>query len=139
MQTNILFENNTCVDAGCCWSHMQRPDRNGAHMMFYNNTALTTNVVIRHNIFVNSTEVCVRFCEAPGSGMEMKNNLYWQAPGVPFARVNKETYCETDFAAYQSAINNDAGSVFTRPEFIAPAARDYRLKQKTQYGAQLNN
>ncbi|NMA46589.1 MAG: hypothetical protein GX945_08510, partial [Lentisphaerae bacterium] len=32
---NITFVNNTCVDAGHGWAHAQRPDPNGAHLMFY--------------------------------------------------------------------------------------------------------
>ena len=38
---NIHFINNTCIDAGVVWSHEQRPDRNGSHLMFYRNTAAT--------------------------------------------------------------------------------------------------
>ncbi len=32
---NIRFIHNTCIDAGVVWSHAQRPDRNGSHLMFY--------------------------------------------------------------------------------------------------------
>ena len=31
---NILFEDNICLDAGFGWAHDQRPDPNGAHLMF---------------------------------------------------------------------------------------------------------
>lgn len=53
---NIVFEHNTCVDAGQGWGHAQRPDPNGRHLMFYDNAAVTTNVVIRYNIFCNATD-----------------------------------------------------------------------------------
>ncbi len=53
---NIRFEHNTCVDAGFGWGHGQRPDRNGRHLMFYDNTAATSGVVVRYNIFSNATD-----------------------------------------------------------------------------------
>ena len=133
---NILFENNTCIDAGFCWSHAQRPNPNGAHLMFYDNPAKTKNVVIRNNLFVNSTEVCARFWRAPGPGIELRSNLYWQTDGKPFVRAEKAMYAEPDFAAYQSALKQDTGSVYREPRFMDPAQRDYRLKEKRPYGAQ---
>ena len=42
---DILFEHNTCVDAGMGWAHGQRPDPNGAHLMFYHNAARTASFV----------------------------------------------------------------------------------------------
>ena len=37
---NIVFEGNTCVNAGFVWSHAQRPDPNGCHLSFYHNPSL---------------------------------------------------------------------------------------------------
>ena len=48
---DILFEGNICRDAGFGWGHDQRPDRNGTHILFYENKAATTNFVIRNNQF----------------------------------------------------------------------------------------
>lgn len=76
---NILFENNICWDAGFCWSHGQRPNPNGAHLMFYNNPAKTTNFVVRGNIFSESTEVCLRMENDWRSALTLDGNQYYQS------------------------------------------------------------
>jgi len=125
---NIVFEHNTCVDAGSCWSHGQRPDRNGAHLMFYQNPSETSGLVIRNNIFVNSTEVSTRMENDWRKGLSMHNNLYW-SPDKPVLRwLGKTYYAATDFARYQSELGLDANSLRAEPQFVNPGARDYRLK-----------
>ncbi|MDD4102813.1 MAG: hypothetical protein PHU80_09335 [Kiritimatiellae bacterium] len=125
---NILFEHNTCVDAGHCWSHTQRPDINGAHMMFYSSPSATTNFVVRNNIFANSTEVCLRMDSDWRNGLVMHNNLYWQT-GKNVARwLIKEHFGVEEFARYQSATGLDRGSLFAEPLFVDAGTRDYRLQ-----------
>jgi len=52
----IYFENNTCMNAGFGWGHSQRPDPNGAHLMFWGyHDEQTENIFIRNNIFYNSS------------------------------------------------------------------------------------
>ncbi len=87
---NILFEFNTCVDAGDCWSHNQRPDPNGAHLMFYNNRSATTNFVIRNNIFCRSSDRCTRMFNDWREGLTLNNNLYW-SPDKPIMRWMEKT------------------------------------------------
>ncbi len=128
---NILFEHNTCVDAGDCWSHDQRPDPNGAHLMFYSNPAATTNFVIRNNIFATSTEVCVRMESDWRSGLTMQNNLYYQAEKPLFRWLGRNFFAANEFARYQQELGMDSGSLFAAPQFVDPAARDYRLKPGT--------
>ena len=125
---NILFEHNTCVDAGVCWSHAQRPNPNGAHLMFYRNPAATTNFVIRNNIFVFSTEVCVRMESDWRTGLTMQNNLYYQTEKPLFRWLNQTHFAANEFTRYQSELGMDKGSLFAAPQFIDAAARDYRLK-----------
>lgn len=125
---NILFEHNTCVDAGYCWSHTQRPDPNGAHLMFYHNPSTTKNVVIRNNIFVNSTEVCLRMENDWRPGLSMHNNLYWQSGKEVVRWLIKEHFSTGEFPRYQTETGLDRGSIFAAPLFVDPAARDYRLQ-----------
>lgn len=128
---NILFEHNTCVDAGVCWSHAQRPDRNGAHLMFYQNPSDTSNFTIRNNIFVNTTEVSTRMENDWRKGLAMHNNLYWTG-GKPVIRwLSKNYFGPDEFARYQSELGLDSDSVMAEPQFVNPAARDYRLKPGT--------
>lgn len=76
---NILFEDNICIDSGFGWAHGQRPDPNGAHLMFYNNRAQTKNFVVRNNVFCNSTEVCIRMFNDWRESLTLEGNRYYQA------------------------------------------------------------
>ena len=128
---NILFEHNTCVDAGYCWSHGQRPNPNGAHLMFYNNPAATTNFVVRDNLFVRSSDRCTRMWRDWHERPTMLNNLYW-SPDKPIMRwMEKTDYPSADFARYQSELGLDTNSVVAEPQFVDAAAHDYRLKPGT--------
>lgn len=128
---NILFEHNTCVDAGYCWSHDQRPNPNGAHLMFYSNPAATTNFVVRNNLFVRSSDRCTRMWREWHANPTMQNNLYW-SPDKPIMRWNEKTdYPAADFAKYQAELGFDKNSIVAEPQFVDAAARDYRLKPGT--------
>lgn len=90
--SDILFEKNVCRDAGFGWAHGQRPDPNGAHMMFYNNRAETTNFVVRGNVFTNSTEVCIRLFNDWSASYRMEGNKYSMPEGKPVVRFLQEFY-----------------------------------------------
>lgn len=159
---NVLFEHNTCIDAGYCWSHAQRPNPNGAHLMFYDNAAPTTNFVVRNNVFVRSTDRCTRMFNdwrvknaAAKDGLEMYDNLYWMPENVNFEyhvngrdrRANPKAKPmrfgagKDEFAKYVAESGLDKGSVYVEPEFVNEARRDYRLAKPilcsdgTVYGA----
>lgn len=124
---NIIFVNNTCVDAGTVWSHGHRPNPNGAHLMFYNNPAKTKNFVIRDNIFVNSTEVCMRMWNDWQEPPLLDYNL-WHGGGQPLVRFEKKgVFKHEDFADYQQQFGFDRNSVIAQPVFMDAAKRDYRL------------
>ena len=125
---NILFEHNTCVDAGYCWSHDQRPNPNGAHLMFYSNRAATTNFVVRNNIFAQSTEVCTRMDNDWHADLTMQNNLYYQSEKPILRWLVKNYFAADEFARYQNELGLDKNSLVAAPQFIDAAARDYRLK-----------
>ena len=125
---NILFEHNTCVDAGSGWAHSQRPDRNGAHLMFYHNPAQTKNLVVRNNIFVNSTEVITRMENDWRAGLLMQNNLLYQDEKPIMRWLVKTYYGKDDFTKYRQELQLDQTSQFAKPEFGDPAKRDYTLK-----------
>ena len=148
---NVVFEHNTCIDAGYCWSHDQRPDRNGAHLMFYDNSAPTTNFVVRNNLFVRTTDRSTRFfndwrardAEAH-DGLEMYRNLYWipenlvaeyhvnwreRQQGLPIrAEPGKWGAGVDEFSRYKAEFGLDADSIWGVPLFVDESRRDYRLK-----------
>ncbi len=55
--SNILFENNTCYNAGGGWSHSQRPDPSGFHVWLANPPTTITSFIIRNNIFDTAASV----------------------------------------------------------------------------------
>ena len=129
LTANITFEHNTCVDAGSGWAHAQRPDRNGAHLMYYSNRAATTNFVVRNNIFCRATEWTCRSALDWRYGLVHSRNLVWNDAGVPIMRwkegKDRRLYMWSD---YVKELQMDLDSVFAEPKFVAPERRDYRLK-----------
>jgi len=124
---NILFEHNTCVDAGYGWAHAQRPDINGAHLMYYHNRAATTNFVVRNNIFCRATEWTCR------SGLDWRyalthdHNLVWNEGDIPYIHwLGGKDFRKLDWKGYQG-LGFDPHGLNAEPKFANPAKRDYRL------------
>ena len=142
---NITFEHNTCVDAGYAWSHAQRPDPNGGHVMVYSNRAPCTNIVIRNNLFCRTTERAVRTGTDWRYGADFDYNLYWVPSGSVFRyyaddlRLSREEFAaranefhmlsgESEFNRYREVWRMDPHSLYVEPDFIDEEMRDYRLK-----------
>ena len=124
---NILFEHNTCVDAGCGWAHAQRHNPNGAHLMYYFNRAATTNFVVRNNIFCRATEWTIRSGLDWRYGLIHDNNLVYNEGNVPVLRwlEGKQRKLCT-WSDYQ-ALGFDKHGRLAEPRFRDPQKRDYRL------------
>ncbi len=127
----ITFEHNTCVNAGFGWGHNQRPQVNGAHLMFYDNRAETKDFIVRNNIFCNTTEYNTRMMSDWRSGLTMDNNLYYMPDKPIIWWLNKKKYLCSDFAVYQQELQMDLHSIYAAPEFVDAANHDYRLKSGT--------
>lgn len=127
--SNIVFEHNTCIDAGYGWGHSQRPDHNnGSHLMFYSNSSRTSDFVVRNNIFVSAMNSCIILVNDWRSGLKMHNNLYWM-PNNPLLRWRMHNVQKTiTLAEYQKEFDLDQNSLSTEPQFINVAKRDYHLK-----------
>lgn len=127
LTSNVTFEHNTCVDAGRGWAHSQRPDPNGAHLMYYHNRAATTNFVVRSNIFCRATEWTARSGLDWRYGLVHDSNLVWNEGGVPVMRwLDGKSLALLDWNGYR-ALGFDPHGVFARPVFVDEARRDYRL------------
>lgn len=83
---NILFEGNICRDAGFGWGHEQRPDKNGTHVLFYENNAVTENFVIKGNVFIAARNWTVRMLNDWRKSLEIKNNNIRSLPEIPVIR-----------------------------------------------------
>jgi hypothetical protein len=125
---NIVFEHNTCVDAGYGWGHSQRPDPNGRHLMFYDNSAATSKVIIRHNIFCNATESCLRLHGRDWTAaLTMDYNCWFQSKESLLLWGQQRIGVE-GFAAFMARHGFGAHSIVADPKFNNPAQRDYRLQ-----------
>ena len=137
---SVVFEHNTCVDSGYVWSHRQRPNPNGAHLMSYRHVGFSTNIVIRNNVFCRSSDRGFRFFTDWRHALEMDHNLHYEPLnilseyhcGQEEREQGKKSWCygpgAVEFARYQSGTGLDAHSVFAEPLFVNPAVRDYRLR-----------
>ncbi len=124
---NILFEHNTCVDAGLGWAHGQRPDPNGRHLMFYDNSSATTNVVIRYNIFCRATDSLLRLQGRDWTAaLTMDYNCWFQPRGAWVLWGNQNVGAD-GFADFMHRRGLDLHSCMTDPKFVDAAQRNYSL------------
>jgi hypothetical protein len=124
---DIRFEHNTCVDAGFGWGNRQRPDRNGRHLMFYDNTAATSGVIVRYNIFSNATDSLLRLHGRDWtSGLTMDYNCWHQPTGAIWL-WGQTSVGAAEFEAFRRQRGFDAHSIVADPGFVDAKARDYRL------------
>lgn len=120
---NIRFINNTCINAGTVWSHAQRPDQNGSHLMFYSNTAATEGIEVKYNIFYNATEWGSRYSAGWKVLPDMDYNLWYTGTGVSCYWFREKI---GPFDEYRQKTKLDAHSRFADPQFVDPAHGDYR-------------
>jgi len=121
---NIRFVNNTCVNAGTVWSHAQRPDQNGSHLMFYTNTAATSGIEVKYNIFYNATEWGSRYSAGWKVLPDMDYNLWFTNTGISVYWFREKI---GPFEQYRQTTKLDAHSIFADPKFVDAARGDYRL------------
>jgi hypothetical protein len=123
----VLFENNTCVDAGSGWAHGQRPDPNGGHLMFYHNAAKTAAFVVRNNIFASSTEVCLRLDNDWRAALTLAHNLWYQESQPVVRFLVRQYFAAGEMDRFRQETGLNADSAVARPRFVDATARDYRL------------
>jgi hypothetical protein len=124
---NILFEHNTCVNAGHGWGHRERPDPNGRHLMFYENSAMTEDVIVRRNIFSQARHSCLRLHGRDWTAaLKSDHNCWFQSEG-PMALWKDEKIDAGSFLESQRQRGMDTHSLVADPKFLDAARHDYRL------------
>ncbi|MDP6111723.1 MAG: hypothetical protein QGG53_07630 [Planctomycetota bacterium] len=123
---NIRFINNTCVNAGVVWSHAQRPDRNGSHLMFYTNRADTAGFEVKYNVFYNSTDWASRYSAGWKPLPDMDYNA-WYVPRGELCYFFRDHIKGGDVAGYREKTGLDKNSFFGDPKLLDPKNGDFRL------------
>lgn len=128
---NVYFENNTCLDAGSGWGHTQRPDPNGAHLMFWSNPSNTYDFYVRNNIFSNSTDWGIRWLRLEDVNKLTLDYNCWHEISGPVAWIVNTFYDYTTswevWEAYQTSSGQDAHSIAADP-LLKP---DYTLQDNS--------
>ena len=122
---NIRFLHNTCVHAGRGWAHAQRPDPNGSHLMFYSNTAATSGIEVKYNIFYDHTDWGSRYSSGWRVLPDIDHNLWFSETGVMAYWFRDKI---ATFDEYRQTTGLDAHSRFADPQFVDAARGDYRLR-----------
>jgi hypothetical protein len=124
---NITFEHNTCVDAGYGWGHRQRPDPNGRHLMFWDNSAMTTNVIVRDNIFCGAIGSLLRLDGRDWTSvLVMERNCWYQSNGLMLL-WGQQAVGPDGFMPFMHSHGFDRGSRLADPRFLDRGRHDYRL------------
>ena len=137
---NVLFENNTCINAGKGWGNWQRPNKNGGHLMFNHNSAQIKNFTLKNNIFYDTSLTCLRMNTIDWTHiLKLENNLWGTStPGTSIVKLaNMKTPDKKpipdlecgmdDFQNFVQQKNIGQSDIVGIPKFIDPENHDYRL------------
>ena len=125
--SNILFENNTCVDAGLGWGHNQRKGPTGRHIRIAGTPPQTSNFVIRNNIFYNALDVLnyTRDIEGLEGSFKFDYNDWYQVTGNNLVQIKMKVH--PTFSAYKASTGWETNSINMDPLFVDAANHNYRL------------
>ncbi len=103
----IVFEKNVCRNAGFGWGHVQRPDKNGRHLMFYDNSAQVSDFRVTDNVFAGATESLLRMDTA--FPITLDRNRWKCTGGELFGFWHKSNkYEPSDFGRFQQETGFEA-------------------------------
>ena len=135
--TRILFEKNTCVDAGFGWSHEQRPNKNGTQLLAYRMDSKKIDFVIRDNIFCRGKNELIWFFNPRLAEFTLDRNVWWQPEengiaGIdqPLFRWDPAKQMNVAYEKYREMTGHDRHSLFVEPVFADPDKHDYRVKNR---------
>ena len=113
----IYFENNTCMNAGFGWGHAQRPDPNGAHLMFWGyHDEQTENIFIRNNIFYNSSNYGSYFGDfQTTTKFNIDYNCWYESSGLIAVIANKKYDFNSGWNNFVTYSGKDSHSINADP------------------------
>lgn len=136
---NVVFENNTCVDAGICWGHRQRPDKRGTHLLGYGLKTKTIDHVIRNNIFSNTNQCLIWYYNGRIGEFEIDHNIWWDDSMGSGSEKENALFCWDSknyfsYEEYRKRTGNDTHSKIVKPIFADPDRFDYRVINRDEIG-----
>ena len=127
--SGCVFEYNRCCDAGFGWSHVQRPNKNGTHLLSYAMEAKSIDFKFHHNIFSRARNGLIRFHNDRIAEFDIDENFWWQPEEEGAAGVDQELFLwalgrkkeqkgqpvHVSYQRYREMTGNDKHSVFAEP------------------------
>lgn len=118
-----IFENNRCYDAGFGWSHEQRPNKNGTHLLGYTLNSKVIDFKIRNNVFCNGRDALIMFWNGRIGQFDLDNNLWQQPARDNVAGIDQPLFQWAlagdkkivGFEKYRQITGNDTNSRFEEP------------------------
>jgi hypothetical protein len=95
--------------------------------MFYDNTAVTTGVVVQFNIFSRATDSLLWLHGRDWTAALTMDNNCWHQPQGPLWLWLQTPITPEDFATFRQQRNLDPHSTTADPQFVDPTQHDYRL------------
>ena len=128
--SECIFENNRCYDAGFGWSHVQRPNKNGTHLLNYDMKAKSIDFKFHHNIFSHARNGLTFFYSDRIAEFDIDRNTWWQPEEEGVAGIDQEMFIwglwrkkdqegggprRVAYERYRQMTGNDEHSVFAEP------------------------
>ena len=119
---NLLYEGNHSYDCGLGWSHVQRPNKNGTHLLAYSLESRKVEINYRNNIFCNAANTLIWYFNPRLDEITSNNNIFWQEGAEPEKQKlfmwKGQKLPGVPFEEYKAKTGNDADSRFERVERI---------------------
>ncbi|RKX17795.1 MAG: hypothetical protein DRP35_10320, partial [Candidatus Zixiibacteriota bacterium] len=128
---NVYFINNTCINAGKSWGHLQRPIKRGRHIYISQNEAATNNFYILNNIFYKATSSCLFVLRASDlDSFNIDYNCWYQSGNDTLINISwgsavVDYYTMSGFSDYQTDYQQDSNSIATYPIFVDTLNNDF--------------
>jgi hypothetical protein len=110
---NVVFDGNECIDSGFGWSHEQRPDKTGAHILAYLMEAGEFDIHYMNNVFHNAVNAMIWYVNPRLPEAHMDHNIYIQKADdcteLPLFRWGNN---HVSWDEYRSMTGHDKHSVF---------------------------
>jgi hypothetical protein len=115
MRVNGLsFTGNECIDSGHGWGHVQRPNKNGCHLLAYKLDCKLENIRYERNIFNNARDAQIWFFNPRIGEVQINHNTYIQkCPSPHEAKLFRWVGVAREgvtFNEYRAATGNDKDS-----------------------------